>query len=64
MGGGVGSGLGGVRGVGLGGQGRCEPRSEVFEKIQKKIGVGVVRSEEGGLGWGLRVEVNEEMKFL
>ena len=27
---------GGVREVGLGGQGRCERRSEVFEKIQKK----------------------------
>ena len=31
-------------GVGLGGQGGCERRIEVFEKIQKKSGEGV--------GWG------------
>ena len=28
--------VGGGGGVGLGGQGRCEQRSEVFVKIQKK----------------------------
>ena len=40
---------GGVRaGVGLGGQGGCERRIEVFVKIQKKIGGG--RGE--GSGWG------------
>ena len=37
--------------VGLGGQGRCEQRSEVFVKIKKK-------------GFGVRVDVNEELKFL
>ena len=35
-------------GVGLGGQGGCERRIEVFVKIQKKV----------------RVDVNEELKFL
>ena len=33
-------------GVGLGGQGRCEQRSEVFVKIQKK-------NWGGGSGWGV-----------
>ena len=41
-------------GVGLGGQGRCEQRSEVFEKNQKKKyffgGMEGVRSG----GWGVR----------
>ena len=43
-------------GVGLGGQGRCERRSEVFVKINKKkiffffFGGGGVASEVG-LGW-------------
>ena len=49
-------------GVGLGGQSGCERRIEVFVKIQKKKfwggGVG------GGSGWGVRVDVNEELKFL
>ena len=49
-----GGGVGGCRvGVGLGGQGGCERRIEVFEKIHKKIGLG-----------GVRVDVNEELKFL
>ena len=53
-GGGVGSGWGGVGlGGGGGGQGRCEQRSEVFVKIQKKknffFGGGGVRS--GVTGW-------------
>ena len=62
MGGGVGGGVG----VRLGGQSGCERRIEVFVKIQKKIffwgggGVGSV----GGSGWGVRVDVNEELKFL
>ena len=45
---------------GGGGQGRCDRRIKVFVKIQKKkIGGG------GGLsGWGFRVEVNKELKFL
>ena len=42
-------------GVGLGGQGGCEWRSEAFVKIQKKnfffLGGGGVRSG-GGSGWG------------
>ena len=49
-------------GVGLGGQGGCERRIEVSVKIQKKniffFGGG------GGSGWGVRVDVNEELKFL
>ena len=45
---------------GRGDQGRCERRSEVFVKIQKKIGGGGCRV---GLG-GVRVDVNEELKFL
>ena len=53
-GGGVGSGGGGV---GFGGQGRCEQRSEVFVKIKKNVG-------GGGLVGEIRVDVNEELKFL
>ena len=57
-GGGGGSGRGGG-----GGQGRCERRSEVFVKIQKKM--GVVWSGRGGrIRGGVRVGVNEEVKFL
>ena len=60
-----------VGGGGGGGQGRCEQRSEVFGKIQKKNweggrvgGVGGVRVG-GCSGWvGVRVDVNEELKFL
>ena len=38
-------------GVGLGGQGGCEPRIEVFVKIQKKnLGGGEVRGGGGGGG--------------
>ena len=55
-------------GVGFGGQGRCEQRSEVFAKIKKKIvGGGGVGSGGGGFrlwGGGVRVDVNEELKFL
>ena len=57
LGGGVRSGGGGV---GLGGQGGCERRIEVFVKIQKKKMLG----GGGGTGWGVRVDVNEELKFL
>ena len=54
-----------VGGVGLGSQGRCELRSEVFVKIKKKIvGGGSVRKGGGGVGGGVRVDVNEELKFL
>ena len=42
-----------------GGQDGCERRIEVFVKIQKKkIGGGV------GLGGGVRMDVDEELKFL
>ena len=44
------------------GQGRCERRSEVFVKIQKKKNLG------GGVGGGrvgeVRVDVKEELNFL
>ena len=61
-------------GSGWGGQGGCERRIEVFVKIQtKKIfflgGGGPVGGGGGwvggsGSGWGVRVDVNEELKFL
>ena len=47
-------------------QGRCEHRSEVFVKNQKKMWGG----GSGWVGWGVRVneelkvDVNEELKFL
>ena len=56
--------VGGGEEVGLGGQGGCERRIEVFVKIQKKnffLGGG---GSVGGSGWGIRVDVNEELKFL
>ena len=65
----LGGGGGGFGGGGWvwGGQGGCEQRIEVFAKIQKKLGGGV----GGGSGWGggvelggVRVDVNEELKFL
>ena len=55
-------------GWGGGGQGGCERRIEVFVKIQKKnwgggpVGGGGV-SGRGQVG-GVRVDVNEELKFL
>ena len=52
-------------GVGLGGQSGCERRIEVFVKIQKKkLGGGGGSVGGGGSGWGVRVDVNEELKFL
>ena len=72
-----GGGGGSGRGVGLGGQGRCEQRSEVFVKVQKKIVnkelkfFVIIQKKIGGGGRGLggrvlgvRVDVNEELKFL
>ena len=54
--------------MGGGGQGGCERRIEVFVKIQKKIfyggGSGGGWGWVGGSGWGVRVDVNEELKFL
>ena len=67
--------MGGVGGRGRG-QGGCERRIEVFVKIQKKKifwgggsggrGGGGVGGSVGGvwLGGGVRVDVNEELKFL
>ena len=64
---GGGGGVCGGVGVGLGGQSGCERRIEVFVKIQKKIlgggGVGG-GGRRGGSGWGVRADVNEELKFL
>ena len=51
-------------GSGLGGQGGCERRIEVFVKIQKKISGGGGSVGGSGSGWGVRVDVNEELKFL
>ena len=51
LGGGGGGGMGWV-GFPLGGQGRCEQRSEVFVKFKKKIwGEGVGLGGGGGSGW-------------
>ena len=66
---GVGGGWVGGVGVGLVGtcQGGCERRIEVFVKIQKKKngGGGWVGGGGGGrVGGGVRVDVNEELKFL
>ena len=65
-------GVGSGRGSGWGSQGGCERRIEVFEKIHKtKIwggggggGFGGVWVGGGCSGWGVRVDVNEELKFL
>ena len=76
MGGGGGWGGGGSVGGGGGGRGRgqggCEQRIEVFVKIQKKkiffggggVGGGVGGSVGGVRLGGVRVDVNEELKFL
>ena len=50
--------------VGVGGQGGCERSIEVFVKIQKRIWVGGRVGGGGGSGWGVRVDVNGEVKFL
>ena len=51
--------------MGGGGQGGCGRRIEVFVKIQKTNGSeGGVRGGGGGSGWGVRVDLNEELKFL
>ena len=57
-----GGGSGGGVGVGLGGQSGCERRIEVFVKIQKKQILGGGSGEVGGgSGWGVRVDVNDEL---
>ena len=66
----MGGGCLGGEGSGWGGQGGCDLRIKVFGKIhQKKFGGGVRgggRPGGGGSGWwgGVRVDVNEELKFL
>ena len=50
-----------------GGQGGCDRRIEVFGKIQKKKnagGGGGLGRGGGGGGGGVKVDVNEELKFL
>ena len=60
---------GGGRGR-VGGQSGCKRRIEVFVKIQKKnfffLGGGGSGGSVGGgrVGGGVRVDVNEELKFL
>ena len=68
--GGGGSGRGGMfggrEGSGLGGQGGCDRRIEILGKFTKKKsggGVGMAGFVLGG-GGGVRVDVNEELKFL
>ena len=54
-------------GSGLGVQDGCERRIEVFVKIKKKKKIlygGVGGGRWGVSGWGVRVDVNEELKFL
>ena len=55
-------------GVGLGGHGGCDGRIEVFGKIHPKKISGGGGGEGSGGGVGLvgevRVDVNEELKFL
>ena len=54
---------GGGGGIGLGGQDGCERRIEVFVKIKKNLFCG--RGGGGRVGGGgVRVDVNEELKFL
>ena len=57
-------GLGRGGGSGLGGQGGCERRIEVFVKIPKKKWGGGSGGMGRGVGLGVRVDVNEELKFL
>ena len=56
---------GGGGGVGVG-QSGCERRIEVFVKIQKRkyFFWGGGGRWGGGVGGGVRVDVNEELKFL
>ena len=64
--------MGGVGLVGGGGVRVDVNEIEVFVKIQKKIffwgggsgGGGGGWVGESGSGWGVRVDVNEELKFL
>ena len=47
-----------------GGQDGCERRIEVFMKIKKIFFFFWGGGGGGGSGWGVRVDVNEELKFL
>ena len=62
---GLGHRVGGCSGWGV--QSGCERRIEVFVKIQKKL-LGGGSGGEGlgrvGVGLGVRVDVNKELKFL
>ena len=54
-------------GTGWGSEGGCDRRIEVFGKIHKKNrggGSGGVRWGWGRVCGGVRVDVNEELKFL
>ena len=53
----------GEGGVGLGGQGGCDRRI-FWENSQKKLGGSVWGVGVRGGGGGVRVDVNEELKFL
>ena len=53
-----------LAGSGWGGQGGCERRIEFFVKIQKKKWGGGGRGRGRGRVWGVRVDVNEELKFM
>ena len=58
---------GGGGGGGWEGQGGCERRIEVFVKIKNYFfwgGGGGRVGGGGGGGWGVRVDVNKEVKFL
>ena len=49
----------------MGGQVGCDRRIEVLGKIDKKIRAGRARGVRWGSGWwGVRVDVNEELKFF
>ena len=63
LGGGSVGGGGGCRGRGQSG---CERRIAVFVKIQKKDFFWGGRGGPWGVGsgWGVRVDANEELKFL
>ena len=51
-------------GSGLGGQDGCERRIEVFVKIENSKKKNWGGGGRGGGGGGVRVDVNEELKFL
>ena len=55
---------GGGEGSGKRGQSGIDQRIEVFGKIHKKKSGGGVGSWGGGRVGGIRVDVNEELKFL